>query len=52
MAQRLQDELAATRAEGVRSAAEAAQCQGELKGLREQVQEQLALIKAWSPGRG
>ena len=30
------------------SANEAAQCQGELKGLRLQVQEQMALIKAMS----
>ena len=46
--QRLVLEIASVRNNAAISANEAAQCQGELKGLRLQVQEQMALIKAMS----
>ncbi|TQC94787.1 hypothetical protein FK216_15430 [Moraxellaceae bacterium AER2_44_116] len=50
--QRLGVELGNVRTEAAKSSSEAAQCQGELKGLRQQVQEQMALIKAMSVNTG
>lgn len=46
--QRLVLEVASVRNNAAISANEAAQCQGELKGLKLQVQEQMVLIKAMS----
>lgn len=50
--QRLSIELVNVRGEAAKSSSEAAQCQGELKGLRQQAQEQMALIKAMSVNTG
>jgi chromosome segregation ATPase len=50
--QRLSIELVNVRGDAAKSSSEAAQCQGELKGLRQQAQEQMALIKAMSVNTG
>jgi chromosome segregation ATPase len=50
--QRLSVELVNVRGEAAKSSSKAAQCQGELKGLRQQVQEQMALITAMSVNTG